>query len=89
MVKKAANIPVICVGDVRRPEEAETIVSEGLADLVAVGRGILADPSWASKVFEGRTDSIYFCHNCKRCHHFTDATRCPARLEAAKDSEKA
>jgi 2,4-dienoyl-CoA reductase-like NADH-dependent reductase (Old Yellow Enzyme family) len=83
-VKKAVDIPVICVGEIRRPEEAEQILSEGLADLVAVGRGILADPGWAEKVLWGKADSIHYCRNCKECHHFHDPSKCPARQEAQR-----
>ena len=83
-VRKAVDIPVICVGEIRRPEEAEQLLAEGLADLVAVGRGILADPAWADKSLRGLTDSIHYCRNCKECHHFTDSRKCPARREAQR-----
>jgi len=84
LVKKAVGIPVICVGEIRRPLEAEQAVAEGLADLVAVGRGMLADPSWAEKTLKGAPDSIHYCRNCKDCRHFIDARTCPARQEAMR-----
>jgi 2,4-dienoyl-CoA reductase-like NADH-dependent reductase (Old Yellow Enzyme family) len=88
IVKKAVDIPVISVGEIRRPEEAERALREGLTDLVAVGRGILADPQWARKSLEGRQGEIHYCRNCKECQHFVDAARCPARREAMTAAAK-
>ena len=42
--KRAVGIPVIGVGGIRMPDEAEAVLAGGLVDLIAVGRGILADP---------------------------------------------
>lgn len=85
-VKKALRIPVIGVGGIVAPDQAERALAEGLVDLVAVGRGILADPQWAAKALAGREDTIYRCHQCRVCHHFRHAERCPARKEAAEAS---
>ena len=82
-VKRTVSIPVIGVGGIVTPDQAERALAEGLVDLVAVGRGILADPRWAAKTVAGREDTIYRCHQCKVCHHFRHAERCPARKEAA------
>lgn len=45
-VKRAVNIPVIGVGLIIEPEQAETILEAGAADMVAVGRAMLYDPRW-------------------------------------------
>ena len=45
-VKRATSMPVIGVGLIIDPEQAETILEAGNADLVAVGRGMLYDPRW-------------------------------------------
>jgi 2,4-dienoyl-CoA reductase-like NADH-dependent reductase (Old Yellow Enzyme family) len=66
-VKRAVSVPVIGVGGVRSPKEANELVASGVVDLVAVGRAQLADPGWAVKSLSGR------------CWHFTDMTKCPAR----------
>ncbi len=81
-VRAEVSVPVIAVGSVRRPEEAERAVAEEFADLVAVGRGILADPRWAEKTLSGRAGDIYLCSECPSCLHRTDASRCPARMRA-------
>ncbi|MGA2477929.1 MAG: NADH:flavin oxidoreductase [Spirochaetia bacterium] len=83
-VKKETGMPVIGVGDIVDPSLAEALISEGLVDLVAVGRGILADPGWARKALAGKAEEIVRCRHCPRCHWFTDSSRCPARLAAAR-----
>ncbi len=45
-IRRAVKVPVIAVGLVTAPEQAESIVAEGHADLVALGRGMLYDPRW-------------------------------------------
>jgi 2,4-dienoyl-CoA reductase-like NADH-dependent reductase (Old Yellow Enzyme family) len=79
--KKAVSVPVIGVGEIVDPDMAEALVSEGLVDLVAVGRGILADPGWARKALEGRADEIVPCRRCRRCQYFEKSERCPARVQ--------
>jgi len=64
MVKKAVNIPVIAVGRLEVPELAEEVITEGKADMVAIGRGLLADPCWPVKVSEGRVKDIRPCIGC-------------------------
>ena len=51
---------------VRTPENAETILSSGEADLVSIVRGQIADPHLARKVMEGRADDIRGCISCNQ-----------------------
>ncbi len=88
-VKKAVHVPVIGLGGIVDPDQAERALAEGLVDLVGVGRAMLADPSWAAKALAGRAADIIRCRQCPRCHHFRHAERCPARLEAARAAEGA
>jgi NADPH2 dehydrogenase len=46
-IKEAVGVPVIAVGLLDEPQLAESVVANGDADLVAVGRGMLRDPYWA------------------------------------------
>jgi len=64
MVKKVVNIPVIAVGRLEVPELAERVIASGEADMVALGRGLLADAYWPVKVAEGRTKDIRPCIGC-------------------------
>ncbi|MFC1990994.1 NADH:flavin oxidoreductase, partial [Chloroflexota bacterium] len=66
-VKQSVKIPVITVGKIFRPEMAERILQEQKADLVAVGRGLVADPLWARKAREGQSDKITYCSECRDC----------------------
>jgi 2,4-dienoyl-CoA reductase-like NADH-dependent reductase (Old Yellow Enzyme family) len=45
-VKRATTIPVMAVGLITEPKQAEAIIDEGSADLVALGRAFLFDPRW-------------------------------------------
>ena len=63
-VKKVVKIPVIAVGRLDIPELAERVIREGKADIVAIGRGLLADPFWVKKVEEGQPEQIRPCIGC-------------------------
>ncbi|MGA2463827.1 MAG: FAD-dependent oxidoreductase [Thermodesulfobacteriota bacterium] len=63
-VKKVVKIPVISVGKLGIPELAEQVIAEGKADIVAIGKSLLADPFWAKKVEEGRPEQIRPCIGC-------------------------
>ena len=45
-IKRATGMPVVAVGMITEPEQAEAIVGTGDADMVALARGILYDPRW-------------------------------------------
>jgi 2,4-dienoyl-CoA reductase-like NADH-dependent reductase (Old Yellow Enzyme family) len=45
-VKQAVSIPVVAVGMITEPEQAEAIVGTGDADMVALARAMLYDPRW-------------------------------------------
>ena len=64
MVKEVVQIPVTAVGKLDIPALAEHVVLEGKADMIAVGRGLLADPYWALKAAEGRPEDIRPCIGC-------------------------
>jgi 2,4-dienoyl-CoA reductase-like NADH-dependent reductase (Old Yellow Enzyme family) len=78
-VRKEAGIPVIGIGGLFTPEQADAALAEGLVDLTAIGRGLLADPQWVVKAREGRAQEIHRCRQCRACHHFRHAELCPAR----------
>jgi 2,4-dienoyl-CoA reductase-like NADH-dependent reductase (Old Yellow Enzyme family)/thioredoxin reductase len=66
-VKRTVAIPVIAVGVIREPAFAERVLADGKADFVAIGRGLLADPDWAAKAAEGRSQDIRRCISCNNC----------------------
>lgn len=64
-VKEAVHIPVIAVGRLDIPELAEEVLKAKKADIIALGRGLLADPHWPKKAFEGKMDEIRPCTGCQ------------------------
>lgn len=66
-VKAEVNIPVIAVGAINEPAQAERIIAEGKADMVALCRAITADPNWANKAAAGKADEIRPCIRCNDC----------------------
>jgi 2,4-dienoyl-CoA reductase-like NADH-dependent reductase (Old Yellow Enzyme family)/thioredoxin reductase len=66
-IKKAFDIPVMAVGRINDPLLADSIISEGKADLVCIGRGLLADPEFPNKAKEGKLDDIRICIACNTC----------------------
>ncbi|MHB0868684.1 MAG: FAD-dependent oxidoreductase [Chloroflexota bacterium] len=69
-VRQAVGVPVVAVGKLHRPEVAEAVLAEGKADLIALGRAVIADPSWPAKAAEGQWDEIRPCLTCAApdCH---------------------
>jgi len=65
-VKAAAGVPVIAVGKLNDPLLAESLIAEGKADLVAIGRGLVADADWPNKVRDGQWDEIRPCISCNQ-----------------------
>ncbi|MBW1782312.1 MAG: FAD-dependent oxidoreductase [Deltaproteobacteria bacterium] len=59
--------PVAAAGSITDPHLADQILSEGRADLVAVGRGLIADPDFVNKTKEGASDQIRSCIRCNEC----------------------
>jgi 2,4-dienoyl-CoA reductase-like NADH-dependent reductase (Old Yellow Enzyme family) len=60
-IRAATTVPVIAVGKIATREVAESILKEGKADLVALGRPLIADPDWPRKLAEGHDEEIVPC----------------------------
>ena len=73
IMKHRVDVPVIAVGRINTPEVAEAILQRGQADLLALGRQLIADPFWPQKVKEGREEDIVPCLSCNMCTAATDA----------------
>ena len=66
-IRAAVGVPVIAAGRLDDPLYAESVVQEGRADIVAIGRGLIADPDWPEKVRSGRFEDIRPCIACNAC----------------------
>lgn len=82
-VKKAMkHTPVVTVGALGNPELMEDILAWGKADMVALGRPLLADPDLPNKLKAGREDEIYPCLRCMACisESFVPYVKYPSRI---------
>lgn len=57
---------VIAESHIRTPENGETVLGEGAADLVSIVRGQIADPHLARKAGEDRPDDVRGCISCNQ-----------------------
>lgn len=64
--KRVKTALVTAESHVRTPENAETVLGEGSADLVSIVRGQIADPHLASKAANGRPEDIRGCISCNQ-----------------------
>lgn len=74
---RKVSVPVIAVDGIRTRAQAEDILAKGYADLIGLGRPLLADPAWPCKVLAGETPNP--CRGCTTCRWYEDAAKCPAR----------
>jgi 2,4-dienoyl-CoA reductase (NADPH2) len=65
-IKRAVSIPVMASNRITDPATAEKILTDGYADMVNLGRVLIADPEWPLKAFEGRADEIRPCVACSQ-----------------------
>lgn len=65
-IRKAVSLPVIGVGRIKDPIQAERVLQEGHADLVGIVRGQIADPYFARKSRENRVEDIRLCISCNQ-----------------------
>ncbi len=82
-VKKAVkHTPVVTVGALGSPELMERILAEGKADMVALGRPLLADPELPNKLKAGWENEIYPCLRCMACisESFVPYVKYPSRI---------
>lgn len=76
-IKQNVKIPVIAVAKIRTPEMAEKAIKSKSADMVAIGRSLLADPEWPNKAKAGKSNLINHCIACNQ--------GCISRLFAGQD----
>ena len=65
-IKKAVNVPVSAVGRIVDAEMAARVIESGMADMVAMGRPLLADPDWGTKIAAGKSCDIRRCISCNK-----------------------
>ena len=66
-VKQAVSIPVSTSGRIIDPEMAEGLLQDNKADMIGLGRALIADPDWINKAAAGNNRSIRRCISCNEC----------------------
>jgi 2,4-dienoyl-CoA reductase (NADPH2) len=65
-IKKVVSVPVFASNRIADPASAEQIIRDGYADMVSLGRVLIADPRWPEKAFDGRANEIRPCVACSQ-----------------------
>jgi 2,4-dienoyl-CoA reductase-like NADH-dependent reductase (Old Yellow Enzyme family) len=67
-VRPSVNgVPMMAIGRITDPAEADAIVRRGEAELIGLGRALIADPAWPAKAQAGRAHDIRYCLSCNTC----------------------
>ncbi len=66
-IKSVVSVPVMAVGRINTFEVGQAILTQGRADMVGVGRQMIADPQWPEKIRSGAHDTIIACTSCNTC----------------------
>lgn len=65
-IKEVVSIPVSAVGRIVKPDHARDIIENEKADIVAIGRPLIADPLWIEKTKTNKEDEIRYCIMCNK-----------------------
>jgi mycofactocin system FadH/OYE family oxidoreductase 2 len=66
-IKEAVpELPIVAVGRINNPDEAEELVANGRVDLIAMTRQHIADPETVNKLREGRVEDVRKCISCNQ-----------------------
>lgn len=64
--RRIGETPVLAAGGIKDPSFAEALLASGKADMVVLGRALLADPDWVNNAMAGRP--VRPCLRCNVCH---------------------
>jgi len=89
-IKSRVKVSVIAVGRFRTPQVAEEVLAQGKADLIAIGRQLIADPYWPEKATTGGAEDIRPCISCNVCFGNVfggSSLRCSVNAMAGREAE--
>jgi len=67
-LKAVSNgVPMVALGRITDPAEGEAILEHGDADMIGLGRALIADPAWLAKAASNRAHDIRYCISCNTC----------------------
>jgi 2,4-dienoyl-CoA reductase-like NADH-dependent reductase (Old Yellow Enzyme family) len=77
-LRAAVNgVPVVALGRITDPAEADAILARGDAELIAMGRTLVCDPAWLAKAAHNRAHDIRYCVSCNSCWDTTSTQHAP------------
>lgn len=83
-IKKKVSVPIITGTGYVNPFIADRVISEGKADMVSMGRALIADPELMNKVTLNKIHEIRSCTSCQQCINSVNETKC---IECSVNSE--
>ncbi|GAA1515614.1 FAD-dependent oxidoreductase [Nocardioides humi] len=87
-IKQVCDVPVLVSGRIVLPEHAESVLSSGAADLVGVGRGLIADPDWVAKASGRKHGAIRPCIGfVQDCRIAQGGAACAVNAGAGREAE--
>ncbi len=91
-LRNAINgVPLMALGRITDPAEADAVVASGEAELVQLGRALVADPAWPNKAAQDRAHDIRYCVSCNNCWYvgaaFHQPLTCDNNPRVAMDNE--
>lgn len=89
-IKRIVSIPVTAVGSINDPMLAEDILQKGKADIITIGRPLIADPEFVNKIANGAYEDIRKCIRCNDCQGRLVENRvitCAINPEVGKERE--
>jgi 2,4-dienoyl-CoA reductase-like NADH-dependent reductase (Old Yellow Enzyme family)/NADPH-dependent 2,4-dienoyl-CoA reductase/sulfur reductase-like enzyme len=87
-VRKAVHIPVICANGIRTADDVDYMLNSGSADMAALGRTLIADPDFCSKILSGHGNEVRPCLSCQYCFQTLDSgrsLRCTVNAETGRE----
>ena len=89
-IRQETDLPVIAVGRIVDLDAAERLLRDGSADLVSMGRALIADPDLPRKATEKSTSAIRPCLGCNVCIQFVGVkqTRCAVNPEMGQETTR-
>ena len=86
----SGSMLIATCGRIEGPEEAEELIANGDADIVALCRSLIADPAWPNKALEQKSDQIRRCIVCNKCwDNISDGRPIRCSINAAAGREYA
>lgn len=84
----AGNVPVLsCPGHITTIQQAENFLGQGIADMIGIGRGLMAEPELVSNALKGRESESRACIAANHCHSFIPGHSCALNPTLSRERE--